>query len=176
MRPKNEASSQAHCQGRSTNARRPARHSGGGRLNRLVWTKSGRGASKSGSGAGRKGTAVAELAVCLPVVVLVFLATMEACTMLFVQQKLKTTAFEGARIGIVPKAAAENVVYQCGVLLDAQKVRGYSIKLDPPKPESLSPGDYFTVTVEAPCGPNSLIGGWVYEDKLLSKSVALRAE
>ncbi len=130
----------------------------------------------SRSGASRRATAVTELAVCLPLLMVVLLATMEACTMIFVQQKLKTTAFEGARIGIVPNAKTVNVQYQCSVLLDAQKVNNYSITLDPSDPNTLSQGDYFTVTIEAPCGANSLVGGWLYADRTLEKSVSLRAE
>ena len=96
--------------------------------------------------------------------------------MLYVQQKLKITAFEGARVGIIPKAKVSNVQYQCSSLLDAQNIQNYTITLDPSNPQSLNQGDYFTVTVAAPCGPNSLIGGWIYSDKVITKSVALRAE
>ena len=124
----------------------------------------------------RRGAAVVELAICLPVIVILMLATMEACTMLYVQQKLKTTAFEGARVGIIPDAKAENVSYQCQLLLDGGGVSGYSVTLDPADPRTLNQGDYLTVTVSAPFAANSLAGGWLYEDKTLSRSVALQAE
>ncbi|TWT49739.1 TadE-like protein [Rubripirellula amarantea] len=124
----------------------------------------------------RQGTAVTELAVCLPVLVIIMLATIEACTMMHVQQRLKTTAFEGARVGIVPGSKQVNVEYQCELLLDGHKVHQYSVAMDPADPSTLNQGDWFTVTVEAPCGPNSLVGGWLYADKVLSRSVALRAE
>ncbi|WP_238383195.1 TadE/TadG family type IV pilus assembly protein [Rubripirellula obstinata] len=124
----------------------------------------------------RSGTAVTELAVCLPVLVLITLATIESCTMLHLQQRLKTTAFEAARVGIVPGAKPVNVEYQCELLLDNHGVQGYSVTMDPANPSTLDQGDYFTVTVSASCGPNSLVGGWIYADKILSKSVSLSAE
>ncbi len=124
----------------------------------------------------RSGTAVTELAVCLPILVLITLATIESCTMLHLQQRLKTTAFEAARVGIVPGAQPVNVQYQCQLLLDNHGVAGYSVSMDPPNPSTLEQGDFFTVTVNAPCGPNSLVGGWIYADKTLSKSVSLSAE
>ncbi len=124
----------------------------------------------------RRGTAVAELAVCLPVLVAIMLATIEACTVLHVQQRLKTTAFEGARVGIVPGSKQTNVLYQCELLLEGHKVHGYEVTMNPPDPKSLEQGDWLTVTVEAPCGPNSLVGGWFYANKTLSRSVSLRAE
>lgn len=124
----------------------------------------------------RRGAAVVELAVCLPVLVLVTLATVEACTMLFVQQTLKVTAFEGARVGIVPGAKTVNVAYQCTSILDDHNVQGYSVTMNPGNPESLEPGDWFTVTATASFVDNSLIGGWLYADKQLTRSVSLRAE
>lgn len=96
--------------------------------------------------------------------------------MLHLQQRLKTTAFEAARVGIVPGATSLNVNYQCQLLLDAHRVNGYEVSMEPSNPETLQQGDYFTVTVKAPCGPNSLVGGWVYADQTLSKSVSLSAQ
>lgn len=125
---------------------------------------------------GRRGAAVVELAVCLPVLVLVTLATVEACTMLFVQQTLKVTAFEGARVGIVPSAQAANVDYQCRTILDDHNVQGYSVTMDPSAPETLESGDWFTVTTTATFVDNSLIGGWLYADKTLTRSVSLRVD
>ena len=93
-----------------------------------------------------------------------------------VQQQLKTTAFEAARVGIVPGAKTLNVTYQSELLLDGHGIQSYSISMDPPNPQSLDQGDYFTVTISAPCGPNSLVGGWIYADRILSKSVSLSAE
>ena len=124
----------------------------------------------------RCGTAVAELAVCLPLIVTVTLGTIEACSMLHLQQKLETTAFEGARIGCVPDAEVINVTHQCQTLLDAQRVRGYTITLNPPDPESLQQGDFFEVTIEAPCSANSLLGGWFYAGRTLVGDVALTKE
>jgi hypothetical protein len=120
--------------------------------------------------------AVTELAVCLPILVLITLATIESCTMLHLQQRLKTTAFEAARVGIVPGANSSNVNYQCQLLLDAHRVEAYEVSMEPSNPETLQQGDYFTVTVSAACGPNSLVGGWVYADQSLSKSVSLSAQ
>ncbi len=124
----------------------------------------------------RLAVAVVELAVCLPVLVMLTLATIEACAMLFVQQTLKVTAFEGARVGIVPGSQASNVSFQCQSLLDDHGVDGYNIIMDPPDPSTLTQGDWFTVTVTATFAENSLVGGWLYADKLLTRSVALRSE
>ena len=55
----------------------------------------------------RLGVAVIELAICLPILVLILVATIEACVMLQLKQNLIVTAYEGARIGILPGTDAE---------------------------------------------------------------------
>ncbi|QDT09243.1 TadE-like protein [Planctomycetes bacterium K23_9] len=123
----------------------------------------------------RMGAAVVELAVCIPILVIVVVATTDACTMFHVQQNLKVAAYEGARVGIVPQAEAENVSYQCESLLDAQGVNGFSIAMEPSDPGTLKAGDYFTVTISADFKDNALVGG-LFADKTLTRSVTLRAE
>lgn len=124
----------------------------------------------------RRASAVVELAVCLPILVTLLLATTETCTMIHLQQSLKISAFEGARVGTVPGATAADVRAQCAALLDAHNVQNYSIQLAPANPETLQQGDYLQVTVSAEFGPNSLVGGWLFEDKILRRSVSLSAE
>lgn len=60
----------------------------------------------------RSGAAIIELAVCLPLLVLITLATIKACSMIFLKQTLIIAAFEGARIGMLPGSAALNVEAQ----------------------------------------------------------------
>ena len=102
------------------------------------------------------------------------LATMEACTMLYLQQKLKVAAYEGARVGIVPSANSGNVMQQCKLLLDSQNVQSYNVTLTPADPQSVASGDFLQVTVSAPFAPNSLAGGWLYSGRTLSRSVSLQ--
>jgi Flp pilus assembly protein TadG len=123
----------------------------------------------------RNGAAVVELALCIPVLLVVAVATIDSCAMFHVQQNLKVAAYEGTRVGIVPQAEASNVVFQCESLLNDQGVKGYSIAMDPADPKSLEEGDHFTVTIDADFKQNALVGG-LFADKILTRSVTLRAE
>lgn len=114
--------------------------------------------------------------MCLPLLVLIVFATMEACTMLYVAQSLKVTAFEGARVGTVTGSETANVVFQCETLLDNRGVKDATVEMSPANPSALSPGDYFEVTVRAPFDSNSLLNGWMYPGKTIERSVVLRAE
>ncbi len=133
-------------------------------------------ASRFSRGGRRCGTAVVELAVCLPVLVLILLATIEACVMLQLQQNAAITAYEGARIGIMPGIDADTVQLQCEMLLDDRNIAGYMITMEPADPRTLSEGDLFTVTIEADCLANSVVGGVFFENKTISESVVMKAE
>ncbi|TWT68195.1 TadE family protein [Crateriforma conspicua] len=124
---------------------------------------------------GRRAAAVVELAVCLPLLTLIMLGTIETCNMMFVGQSLKITAYEGARVGVVPTSKAENVEYQCQLLLDAHGVKGYDVSMNPSDPGALGEDDYFQVTVSAPFDSNSLLGGYLFSGKTLTRTVSLRA-
>lgn len=122
----------------------------------------------------KRGVAAVELAVCLPVIVLLAFATVDACGMLYLGQSLKITSFEGARVGVVPKAETSNVRFQCETLLGDRGINDYTIEMDPASPASLNEGDYFRVTVSASYSANSFMGS-IYGDKVVTRSTALRA-
>jgi len=124
----------------------------------------------------RLAVAVVELAVCLPLLALVLLGTVEACVMLQLQQNLAVTAYEGARIGILPGVDASSVQLQCQMLLDDRSINSSTITLDPADLSTLNVGDLFTVTIDADCTANSVFGGIFYESKTMSESVVMRAE
>ena len=124
----------------------------------------------------RKGLAVVELAVCLPVLVVILLATIETCVMLQLQQNLAITAYEGARIGIMPGSDASAVQLQCELLLDDRSIQGYTISMNPADPLSMEIGEDFTVTINADCAANSVLGGMFFQGKNMNESVVMRAE
>lgn len=123
----------------------------------------------------RKAIAVTELAVCLPILVVLLLATIEACVMLQLKQNLCITAFEGTRIGILPGSDAADVELQCEMILDDRGVEAYTITMNP-DPSILITGDIFSVSVSADCVANSVVGGAFYQGKTMSETVVMRAE
>ena len=122
------------------------------------------------------GVAVIELAVCLPILVVILLATIETCVMLQLQQNLAVTAYEGARVGIIPGVEASTVQAQCELLLDDRNISGYLITMDPADLSTMNVGDPFTVTVSADCSANSIAGSVFYQGKTVTESVVMLAE
>ncbi len=124
----------------------------------------------------RSGLAVTELAVCMPVLVLIVLATVEACAMLFLQQSLSIAAYEGARVSLVPGAKSENAIYQCELILQGRGVQEFSATVTPTDIPNTPAGAWIKVDASAPFAENSLAGGWLFNERVLSASVEMMKE
>lgn len=124
----------------------------------------------------RLGVAATEFAVCLPVVVLLVVGTIEACSMIFLKQSLAIAAYEGARTAIIPGATKATVEAACNQILADRKVKGATITVKPSDIAALNPGDYVDVTVTAPCNSNSVVRNTFYRGKTLSSSASMMIE
>jgi Flp pilus assembly protein TadG len=122
------------------------------------------------------GVAAAELAVCLPIVVLLVLATIEACTMIFLKQSLTAASYEGVRTALVKDSTTKEVEAACDQILNDRKIDGASVTINPANYAALKPGDTVSVTVEAPCAPNSVIPVMFYRGRTLESSASMMVE
>ena len=124
----------------------------------------------------RRGLAAAELAVCLPVIVLLVLATIEACSMVFLKQSLTVAAYEGVRTAIADGATADSVMATCEQILKDRHVEDAKITVTPTDIAALSPGQYVDVTITAPCDANSIIPDMFYRGRKLSAGASMMIE
>lgn len=124
----------------------------------------------------RRGVAVVELAICMPVLMLVFFATIETCWMLQLKQNLTTAAFEGARIAVIPGTDASLVNSQCEMLMDDRNINNYQITVVPNDLTTAEPGTNISVTVSADFASNSLIGGVLFDGEQVQETITMRAE
>jgi hypothetical protein len=120
--------------------------------------------------------AATELAVCLPVVVLLVLATIEACSAIFLKQSLTIAAYEGARTALVPGADATLVKAKCSQILADRQIEGAAVSIAPADPSSLNPGDFVDITVTAPCDANSLIPTSFYRGRNMTARASMMIE
>jgi Flp pilus assembly protein TadG len=124
----------------------------------------------------RRGVAAAELAVCLPVVVLLVIATIEACSMVFLKQSLSVAAYEGVRTAITANATETNVRAACNQILSDRRIDGGTVTIRPRNIGALKPGDFVDVTVSAPCGRNTVVPNTFYRGKTLSATASMMIE
>jgi Flp pilus assembly protein TadG len=123
-----------------------------------------------------RGVAAAELAVCLPIVVLLVVATIEACSAIFLKQSLTVAAYEGVRTALVEGATASTVQTACNQVLSDRKIEGATVKVNPFDIASLKPGEYVDVTVTAPCNENSVVPANFYRGRTLSATASMMIE
>ena len=128
-------------------------------------------------GGKRTGVAAAEFAVCLPVIVLIVLATIEACTMVFLKQSLSIAAYEG-RLGaaLVQNASTAEVQRVAEQVLSERRVNGGTVTISPANLSSIQPGQYLTVTVTAPAAGNNAIPLRFYRGRTLTGSATMMKE
>lgn len=124
----------------------------------------------------RFGVAAAELAVCLPVIVLLVVATVEACSMVFVKQSLTVAAYEGVRTALVKGATAADVQTTCDQILLDRNINGGTVTVTPTNFQTLPPGEYVDVTVSAPCDLNTIVPNGFYRGKNLSATASMMIE
>jgi Flp pilus assembly protein TadG len=123
-----------------------------------------------------RGVAAAELAVCLPVVVLLVIATLEACSAIFLKQSLTCAAYEGVRTAIEEGATTTRIQAAANQILADRKINGAKITLKPTSLSSLKPGDYIDITVSAPCASNSVVPTTFYRGRTLSATASMMIE
>ncbi len=104
----------------------------------------------------RRGAAAVELAVCLPVMVVLVLGTIECTSMIFVEQSLHIVAYETARTAIRPTAQNTEVHARWNQVVTERKLNGVTVQITPSDIENLPEGTPITVTATAPAADNSV--------------------
>ena len=124
----------------------------------------------------RRGVAAAELAVCLPIVVLLVIATIESCSALFLKQSLTAAAYEGVRAAIAKGATTASVQTACNQILADRRIKGTQVTLTPASISSLKPGQFIDVSVSAPCTPNSPVPTTFFRGRTLTAKASMMIE
>jgi hypothetical protein len=124
----------------------------------------------------RTGVAVVELAVCLPVLTLITLATVESSAMIFLQQSLSIASYEAARVALVPGSTEVNVRLQAEIILKGRDVQGVKVQVNPSNFDAMPEGTWIQVVCSAPFSKNSLAGGWLFIDHTLTATVEMMKE
>lgn len=124
----------------------------------------------------RLGVAAAELAVCLPVIVLMVVATIEACSMVFLKQSLTSTAYEGVRTALVKGATASDVMSTCNQILTDRRIQGAEVSVVPSDIPGLNPGQFVDVTITAPCDQNTVVPNGFYRGRTMSATASMMIE
>jgi Flp pilus assembly protein TadG len=121
----------------------------------------------------RRGAALVELAVCLPVMVLITFGTIEAANAIFLRQALTEAANEGARTVTAGGGTESDARKRIKQILEAQDIEKAEIAFSPSVNNSTPAGTPVRVTVSAPSSANSVGVEWYFQGATLKGSVVM---
>jgi Flp pilus assembly protein TadG len=117
-----------------------------------------------------------ELALVLPLIVFLILATIDATTMVFLNHSLTIAAYEGARVAVKPEATAAEAIAQSNAFLASRSVAGSNVSIVPASTKDLPPGHHIKITASAACDANALIPSFFYGGKSISADCTMVKE
>ena len=103
----------------------------------------------------RNGTAALELALCLPMMVILTFGAMESTDLIFLKAKLKTAAYEGARTTTAPSQTSAGGITAANNVLQTRGIVSGTVSVNPSNvTQATATGTVVTVTVTAPFASN----------------------
>lgn len=124
----------------------------------------------------RRAVAATEMALTLPLVAMLVLASIEACGMIYLNHSLSIASYEGVRVAINFDSTTSEVTSKCNELIAARNVVDGAINISPSNVATVPRGMPITVTVTAPCDANAMIPAWFFGGKTLSASTTMVKE
>lgn len=124
----------------------------------------------------RKGGALVEFVICLPVFLTIAIGTIESCRMIYIRQSVQIAAYECARLSITPGVAIEDVEDLAYVLVTGRGLAGHSLVLSTDNLSELEYGDLLAVTVAVPVIENTVFGRWSLNESSIDGTVTIMAE
>lgn len=104
----------------------------------------------------RRGAAVVEFSVCLPLIILIVFGGIEASSMLFLRQTCVQASYEGAKTAIKNRGTTATAVNSATQVCNGRDLRNFSVTTEPADIENAASGSLITITVTVPGDENSL--------------------
>lgn len=124
--------------------------------------------------ADRAGTATVEMAVCLPLLMLLGFGSIETANAIFLKQVVSQVAYEGARAAALPGATEADILKRCNDFLGVRRIKGATVSVSPTKvSDKTASGTAIEVTVTAPASANSISPEWFFKNSKMSKKVVM---
>jgi Flp pilus assembly protein TadG len=97
----------------------------------------------------RRGGAVVELAITLPLLVIVSIGVIDICEQIFLKQSATVVAYEGARLAARRTATTAQVRRRCEQLMNERRISDGTIQITPAQVQNAATAAEVTVVVEA---------------------------
>ena len=106
--------------------------------------------------------ATVELALCLPILLILAFGTIEVCNLIYMRTRMLSAAYESCRLATrpttssTPAATSSQVVTYCNSLLSQFGINGATVTLTPSSLTSAVPQTAVTVSISAPWNQNTV--------------------
>lgn len=124
----------------------------------------------------RTGAALVEFAVCLPVIMLLVLGSMEATSAIFVRQALTTSAYEGIREAVNLSGTTSSATAKAQAILTTRNIRDATIRFTPAEVSAAPRGSDVVIEVSASFRANSPFFGNVVSDRVTTVRTVMSKE
>lgn len=124
----------------------------------------------------RKGVAAAEAAICLPLLVILTFASIEACDAIYLSHSLNVASYETIRVAVKPKSENADADAMSSSTLADQHVNDATVTYDPPDISNVDRGQPITISISAPVASNSILPSWFFAGRTLGARVTMVKE
>lgn len=128
------------------------------------------------SGLKRRAAATVELAICLPVLLTLTLATVDLCSVFFLKETITIAAYEGARRGVNRGGTNAAAAARTQEVLAERSINDCVITFEGSSFDSASTLEHVTYVVEVPVGGNLVSPAGLYGNLKLTSRVTMRKE
>ncbi len=124
----------------------------------------------------RAGVSTVELAVCLPVLLLLVIGSIECSGIIFVKQAISTAAYEGIRVAVDPDGTSAAARQRCNEMLASRSINDATITITPANVKRVEPGQPIEVKISVPSGTNRFFPARFVKDVEISAAVVMVKE
>jgi len=127
----------------------------------------------------RQAVATVELAICLPLVFALAVATIDLCSAMFLKESLTIAAYEGARAGSPKGGTNADAIARVTALLDDRDITydaGQVVTISGDGFDDAETLDHVTLTVQVPAAGNLLSATQFFRNANLQARVTMRKE
>ena len=123
--------------------------------------------------ASRHGLATVELAVCLPVLLLLVVGAIEGSNFIFLKQAVTAAAYESAQVITRVGGTQTKADQRANQILAARSIDSTTITYSPSNPGNAGRGQLISVSVSAPVSANSIGLDWIFDKQTVTATVRM---
>lgn len=124
----------------------------------------------------RKGAAIVELAVVLPLLLLLLMGTIEACAAMHLQQSIDIASYESVRTSLLPRSTTTLVKKTADTFLKNRNTKNATVSISPSNFETAPIGTTITVTISCPSDQNLPVPPFFFSGRTIIGSCSMMKE